>query len=212
MLPSDEKAALSSYQMSDPSSPLVLPGAHQPSFLISPHPKLEHGKVFHLQGQLQSIRLRILPLTRVRILALNPRQNTIHTSLNLHQRMDQIPRQYCNHRCSPLLCYQNVLVSFIVGYSPALFSPNLDFWCLREHIHRNIGNGACGTSIFLLYTEEIEQELTGGQQFYYMEAPWSIGPPVLLEGRSPHPLLCRDFGFQGDCINNFLSLGAQFRS
>ena len=68
-----------------------------------------------------------LPLTQVGILALNPRQNPVHPPLHLYQIMDPIHRHYLNHWFSPPLCYQNLLVFFVVGYSTALFSPNLDF-------------------------------------------------------------------------------------
>ena len=114
------------------------------------HPRLEHDKVFRLQEQLQLIRLCLLPSTQVGILDFNPCQNTVHSPLHFYQIMDPIPCHYINHQCSLPPCYRNLLVSFVVGHSPALFSPNLVFLCLRDHIYRNIVNGACGNSIFFL--------------------------------------------------------------
>ena len=81
---------------------------------------------------------------------LDPRQNPVHPPLYLYQRIDPISCHYWNHWYSPPLCYQNILFSFCCGLFIRIVLPNLGFWCLRDHIHMNIGNGACSDSIFFL--------------------------------------------------------------
>ena len=60
-----------------------------------------------------------------------------------------------------------------MGYSPALFFQIWICWCLRDHIHGNIGNGACGTLIFFFFDiAESAKESTGGLYVLLLGGTW----------------------------------------